>query len=265
MEEKDCKELKRSTLKLEEQLIELREDLSRIIEKIDKEKDRLFTYEEIESFNCYPPERRIKTPLEQVKRLQKYFPDFQCKVEIPRKLPEYAEGWLVLPKFSKISYSYNKSLILILDILLSERPDFLNGREGELEEDYLRLDGRTEKVISQLERVTEGDFLVIPVQLGRRHLGRSPRRAKILFNSNEFGLSPLEVATFLLTHSEWLTSEDDLGIDCIGGEYGPYNHGRFKNILCFYYLKGRLHLNDRWGGCPDKKFGAATGFLYQEI
>lgn len=261
MTEENLKKIKRSTLKLEEQLIELKKDLSEIIRKIEKQENRFFTLEEIESFHYYPPERRLKTPQEQLSCLRKYFPTLQFETEIPAKLPELAEGWLILPKFSRISRSYNRALALTLEFLTKERPNFLNGREGELGEDYLRLNDHTKEVITKLEKTTEGDFLVLPIQLGKRHLGRSSRRAKVLFDSKEFGLGPLEIAIFLLTHPEWLTNEDDLGIDCVGGEYGPYKHARFKNILCFYFLKGRLHFNDRWGGCPDERFGAATGFL----
>lgn len=254
-------QLKRKTLKLEEQLVELKKELSGIIKKLEKQENQFFRLEEIKSSYCYPPGREIKNCQEQVSRLRKYFPALQSKIVTPVKLPKLAEGWLVIPKLSKISSSYNEALEIILEMLAKERSDFLNGREGELSEDYLRLDAKTQKAITILEKTTEGDYLIIPVQLGSRHLGRSSRRAKILFESNEFGLGPLEIAVFLLTHPEWLTNENDLGIDCVGGEYGPYKHARFKNILCFYYLKGKLHLNDRWGGCPDEKFGAATAFL----
>lgn len=260
--EENLKKLKRSTLKLEESLVELKKDLVEIIKKLEKEEKQFFKLEEIPSSYQYPPDRKIRDIREQLTHLRKYFPDFRFKTSIPLILPEGAEGWLVVPKFSKIAPTYNKGLEKMLEILAKKRPDFLNGREEELGEEYLKLDNRTRMAIEILEETFKGDYIVIPVQMGRRYLGRSSRRAKVLFNSNEFGLGPLEVTVFLLTHPEWLTNEEDLGIDCVGGEYGPYKHARFKNILCFYYLKEKLHLNDRWGGCPDKKFGAATGFLF---
>ncbi len=105
-----------------------------------------------------------------------------------------------------------------------------------------------------------GDFLVFPSQFGMRHLGKSARQAHMDLSENEFGLGPLEIACFLLTHRDWLSSEDDLGIDCIGCEYGPYGHAFFKYIL-FFYFKKYLKFQERWCGCPDARFGPATGFL----
>jgi len=265
MSQEDLKKLKRKTIKLEEQLIEVRKALTEITKRLKKQENKFFELEEVTSSYTYPPDRKIEDVKNQLIHLEKHFPALHLGNTIPSVLPEYAEGWIVVPKFSKIASDYNDALEIALEILAKERPNFLNGREGELGKEYLRLNNRTVRGLEMLEKTAKGDYLLFPVQLGSRHLGRSPRRTKVLFESHEFSLGPFEIAVFLLTHPKWLTTEDDLGIDCAGGEYGPYKHARFKNILCFYYLKGKLHFNDRWGGCPDEKFGAATAFLPKKL
>lgn len=265
MKQEDLRRLKSRTIKLEEQLMEVRKSLTEIVSRLKRQEDKFFQLEEVISSYTYPPDRTINDVQGQLTRLKKYFPTLRLGNITSLTLPEYAEGWIVVPKFSKIASDYNSALEITLKILAKERPIFLNGREGEIGKEYLRLDNRTARAIEILNRTTKKDYLVFPVQLGGYYLGKSPRRVKVLLKPNEFGLGPFEIAIFLLTHPRWLTTEDDLGIDCVGGEYGPYKHGRFKNILCFYFLKNKLHLNDRWGGCPDRKFGAATGFLQKKF
>jgi hypothetical protein len=263
--EEEMRRLKRKVVKLEEQLIEIKENLIKILEKLKEQESEFFEIEEINSSYTYPPGREIASVQTQLTYLRKYFPSLQLKEKIPATLPEYAEGWLVVPKFSKIASDYNDALETALRILQKARPNFLNGRDGELGKEYLRLNDRTLKAIEILSETTKGDYLLLPIQLGCRYVGKSPRRVRALLQPNEFCLGPFEIAIFLLTHQKWLTTEDDLGIDCTGGEYGPYKHARFKNILCFYFLNNKLHLNDRWSGCPDKKFGTATAFLPKNL
>jgi len=265
VEREEIKRLKRRTIKLEEQLTEIKKDLIGIVRTLEKQENRFFELEEVDSLHAYPADRNIESIQVQLTRLKKYFPTLQLECAVSPRLPELAEGQILIPKFLKIASNYNEALEKVLEILAKERSDFLNGRDGELGENYLRLNNRTAMALEMLEKTKKGDYLLIPVQLGHRHLGKSSRRANVLFEPNEFGLGPFEIAIFLLTHPKWLTTENDLGIDCVGGEYGPYKHARFKNILCLYYLKGKLHFNDRWGGCPDEKFGAASAFLPKKV
>jgi hypothetical protein len=261
----ELRKLKRRVIKLEEQSIEIKEALIKIIKKLEEQESEFFEIEEVASSYTYPSDRKIESIHTQLIYLRKYFLSLQLKDPIPSTLPEYAEGWIVVPKFWKIAPDYNAALEIVLDLLHKVCPNFLNGRDGELSKEYLRLNDRTQRAIEMLSETTQGDYLLLPVQLGSRYVGKSPRRVRVLLQPNEFCLGPFEITIFLLTHSKWLTSENDLGIDCTGGEYGPYKHARFKNILCFYFLNNKLHLNDRWGGCPDKKFGTATAFLPKNL
>jgi len=236
MKQEDLRRLKRKTIKLEEQLMEIREILTETVSKLERQEDKFFQLEEVTSSYTYPPDREINDIQSQLTRLKKYFPALDLENVTSLSLPEYGEGWIVVPKFSKIASEYNSALEIALKILAKERPNFLNGREGEIGKEYLRLNKRTARAIEILNETTKKDYLVFPVQLGGCYLGKSPRRVKVLLKPNEFALGPFEIAIFLLTHPKWLTTENDLGIDCVGGEYGPYKHGRFKNILSFYFL-----------------------------
>ena len=230
-----------------------------------RKKGKKFEEEEVVSSMLYPAGRKIKTIQQQLLLLAGYFPSLKAKLSSVGKPPSAAEGWIVIPNYSVIALDYNQALETALDLLQKERPRLLNWRKGELGKNYLRLTRRTEKALHKLNKMNRGDYLVIPAQLGLRHLGRSARRTHILLETNEFGLGPFETTIFLLTHPEWLSTPDDLGIDCIGCEYTLYKHGYFKYILFFYFFGNSLRFGDRWCGCPDKKFGPVTGFLYQTI
>lgn len=228
-----------------------------------RKKGIYFGEEEVGSSMLYPAGRKIKTIQQQLLLLTEYFPSIKAEVSGMDELPDATERWVVVPRHSVIASDYNKALEIALDFLQRERPYFLNWRKGELGKDYLRLTRRTERALNKLNGAVLGDCLAIPAQLGLRHLGRSARRAHVLLKPNEFGLGPFETAIFLLTHPEWLSAPNDLGVDCIGCEYTPYGHGYFKYILFFYFSGDTLRFGDRWCGCPDRKFGPATGFLFQ--
>lgn len=170
------------------------------------------------------------------------------------------DGFIVIPNFLRIGLSYEQATETLLKFLALKRKNFFNCREGELGSDYLRPIERTRKALETLGSKCN-NFIVFPAQLGKRHLGKSARQAHMDLVGAEFGLGPFEIASFLLTHPQWLSAETDLGIDCIGCEYGPYQHGFYKYILFFYYFKKHLKFEERWCGCPDARFGPATGFL----
>ncbi len=220
-----------------------------------------FENEEIDSLTTYPVGHKIKSIQEQLALLKRYFPSLKVETQIPLQLPEIAEGWIVVPKFFRIATDYNEALRMAMDLLQRERPYLLNWRKGELGKGYLRLTNRTQRSLNKINEIAQGDYAVIPSQLGLRHIGRSARRTYALFKPNEFGLGPFEITIFLLIHPEWLSTPDDIGIDCVGCEYTLYRHGYFKYILFFYFFENNLRFGDRWCGCPDKKFGPATGFF----
>lgn len=204
---------------------------------------------------------KIKSPELQLASLKLLFPNLKSGLPKISKLPRSADGWLVMPKIDKIAKDYNNALVKVLKLLEASRPYFANYREGELDRNYLRLTSRTKKALGVLNDQYKGDFLIIPIQMGLKHMGRSARRDYVLMKDNEFGLGPLEIAVFLLSHTDWLSTNKDFGIDATGCEYGPYNHKVYKYFLFFYFFCGKLRFDTRWSGCPDRRFGPASGFL----
>jgi hypothetical protein len=222
-----------------------------------------FPEEEIKSNFNYPPNRFIRSTTDQVGSLINFFPELSWE-KFFENTCSLAEGLLILPKPNKIAYDYNHALQKVLDLLTKNHPLFLNCRRGELNHKYLRLTERTKYSLSICENEHSGNLYSIPIQLGMRHLGKSARQAYLSFEDNEFGLGPYEISIFLLTHPEWMSESADLGIDCIGCEYGPYGHGFFKYILFFYFNEVK-RFEGRWCGCPDVRFGPATGFCSKNV
>jgi len=225
--------------------------------------ESFFLEDKVSSKHHYPKNRIILPVIDQINALRKFFPALNYKKDhfLP-PLSTQAEGWLVLPKPRFIASSYNKALEKTLNLLNKERSYFLNCLCGELNTKYLQLTQRTKNFLSHLSAKSHDDLCFLQIQLGSRHIGKSARQAYFDFAENEFGLGPYEITIFLLSHSDWLSSSLDMGIDCIGCEYGPYKHGFFKYVLFFYFHK-ILKLEERWCGCPDARFGAATSFLIE--
>ncbi len=253
------KKFKRRMVKLEEERVEIRGELEEMVERLKQEEEKFFQTEEMDSSFSYPPGRKIQPIKKQAAILSEKFPELNYEKGSLPALPDAAEGWLIFPNPLKNFSDYRSALKNALSKLGSNR-DFVCGREKELGKKYIKLSKRFEKLLIKEKIITRGDFLLAPAQIGLKYVGCSPRRARALFEDNEYGLGPFEIAIFLLTHSDWLTKETDIGIDCAGMRYGPYGHRRFKSILCFYFLDDKLLLNDRWEGCPDTQFGTATAF-----
>lgn len=178
------------------------------------------------------------------------------------KLPEGADGLFVIPKPSKVACSYNDATVLMTKLMAQSREDWFNYQEGELGPKYLRLTGRTQRAIAKLEKETPGDFLVIPVQTGLRHRGRSVRRARVMFSSNEFGLGPYAVSTILLVNPERLQKDGDLSIYCAGCEYFSSVSNLFDSCPCFFWGVGRPEFSCIGAsGHSHRDCGSASGFL----
>ena len=111
------------------------------------------------------------------------------------------------------------------------------------------------------------DLLVVPAQFGRRHRGRSVRRARGVFASNEFGLGAFAIGCMLLTHPERLTDYDDLWIDlwidCPGDEYSPGADGRFGHVPSFDANGTRVEFGASWSGLVSDRCSSASAFLPQ--
>ncbi|OGY24149.1 MAG: hypothetical protein A2172_01225 [Candidatus Woykebacteria bacterium RBG_13_40_15] len=237
-----------------------------------------FWNEEIESSQGYPDGYRFKSAAGKLLALQSLHllgtDDYGSHVKelathYARNMPKGAEELLVCPKPSRakewgLTYSYNlplSSALIILDRAI--KPRFQNWWKDEQlgDTEMLRLTDKTAAALDKLEAETPGDYLVIPVQMGMRHRGRSARRAVACFAENEFGLGPLEVAYYLASCPERFVMWYDLGIICAGAECKDSPKGEFDGCPAFNEHQDRINLRYRRADEYSDLYGVATGFL----
>jgi len=209
----------------------------------------------------YPAGWCLKSVEQQLSVLNDFFPALALKAEAPGHLPAGAEGWLLVPKPSRVASTYHEALEKILSLTTGAGVGFLNSREGKLGPEYLRLVARTSQVLDKLESSTAGDYLVLAAQCGRRHRAKSVFQVRNSFHENEYGLGPFEITSLLLTHPERLTDYEHLGIDCPGCEYATNTGGNFSYSLSFSWGDEGLYFDCSATDGIAPGFGSASGFL----
>ncbi len=225
--------------------------------------------EEVESKYGYPQGFAVRPVCEQLLTLVNIFPGLDASKALAcskekRALPEGMDGLFAIPKWEKIAKTYNEAVEkVIVAIEKSGRP-FQNWRKGELNAKYLKRSERTEKAMAAISNKQDGDFIVIPAQLGMLHRGRSIRRAREVMKDKEFGLGAYEMGIILLTHPERLQAYENLWIDCPGDEYSPDAGGRFVDAPIFDFDVAGLHfVGGRWVSRAYEYYGSASGLLPQ--
>ena len=203
-----------------------------------------FAGEEVESSYGYLSGYTPKSVAEQVKILRELFPELGSIDQsiATQPLPANAEGFFVIPRWEKIAKTYGEAVEKVLALIEKTRNGtFRNYRKGQLGPQYLRQHARTVKMLQAVgEQQRDQDMLVLPAQFGLRHRGRSVRRARAVFTTNECGLGAFATGIMLLTHPERLQQLDDLWIDCAGNEYAPGADGKFSEAPYFGFLDGRV-------------------------
>jgi hypothetical protein len=151
----------------------------------------------------------------------------------------------------------------VLDLIKKQRKGkFHNWRENKLEEEYLRQHEHTVKKLEMLAEQQKGyDILVVAVQSGIKHRGRSVRRAREVFMANEFGLGAFEIGCILLVYPERLQHCYDLWIDCAGNEYAFDAVDDFSCVPCFGFYSGKVRFEISCFNCASVYRGSASGFL----
>ena len=224
-----------------------------------------FSDEERESSYVYPKGYTVKGITAQTNILRQLFSGigFADEKLAEQSLPPNAEGWFAIPRWQKVAKTYGEAVEKVLELIKQQhKGKFYNWREGKLGEQYLRQHERTVKKLQVLgDQQKDYDILVVPVQFGLRHRGRSVRRAREVFTANEFGLGAFEIGCMLLTHPERLVSYDDLWIDCAGNEYGPGADGDFSDAPFFDFGVGEVGFGADWFGHARSGYGSASGFL----
>lgn len=179
------------------------------------------------------------------------------------KLPQGAEHWFAIPRWQLIGKTYNEATAKAL-VKLGETRNFTNHLDGALGADRLKRSNRSTAMWKKVGAAQRGDILLVPAQFGRRHRGRSVRRAREVFGETEFGFGAYEVAIMLLTHPERFVAGDDLWVDCAGDEYDlEADAGRFLRAPDFGSGDDRVEFGARWAGFASAYDGAVSGFLPQ--
>lgn len=254
----------------------------RLIERGDKFQDGLlrlfaeltvsdlYANEEVPSSYGYPTAYAVKSLENQIAALKRAFPELRTASAIAfveetlpeLLLPEWAEEWFAFAWWEKIASTYGQALERMFGVIASTRK-FTNYRGGKLDPEYLRQSAQAIAAWEEIRATQHGDILIVPAQFGKRHAGRSVRRAREVFLGNEFGLGSFAVACMLLTHPERLVSYDDLWIDCAGDEYSPGADGRFGRAPYFYFHDGKVEFDTHWLVDAYEFYGSASAFLPQ--
>ena len=222
-----------------------------------------FSNEEVASSYAYPKGYRVKGITEQTNILRQLFPGvgFADEKIVEQPLPPYAEGWFAIPKWETMAATYNEAVEKVL-AMIGQKRKFYNYREDALRADRLRQHARTANMFQKLgDEQKDHDIIVLPAQFGLRHRGRSVRRAREVFTSNEFGLGAFAVGIMLLTHSEREIQREQLHVYCPGDEYSTVADGRFSGAPVFDFDDGRVRFSTRWVSGADGDYGSASGFL----
>jgi hypothetical protein len=199
--------------------------------------------------------------------------EFTTKVLPTLTLPEGAEGWFAIlsvdalasrffPEIIDPADRYCRAVQLVLNKVGSSRT-FKNYREGQITSEYLRMHARTANAMATLQESQKGDILVGAFQLGMCHRGRSVRRAREVFVSNEYGLGSLMGCSIALTHPERFVRCEELDMDLSGDEFAPDGDGQFGKAPFLGFDDGGLEFSTRDCGSRFDFYGSASGFLPQ--
>ena len=233
--------------------------------------------EEVRAAYGYPKEYKGPKPIaDQVKAIAEIFGlDPALALEYAKKLPvlpEGAEGWFAIPSVDALAQKhfpevtdpaekYCRALQLVHQKIAASR-SFYNYRDGQIDTAHIKVSTRTLEAFKKIAEQQKGDILIIAAQLGKRHGGRSVRRAREVFVTNEYGLTSVAVGSIVLVHPERLVRWEELDMDCSGDEFSGDGFGRFGRAPYFvFHDEARfdaLDVSGAGGFC-----GSSSGFAPQ--
>lgn len=188
-------------------------------------------------------------------------------------LPEGAEGWFAIPKVSAVAKKQFPAItdkaeqyceaVKLVHTKLADGRSFYNYRNGEIVPSKLRQHARTVDFLEHMEAEQQGDILIIAVQYGMRHHGKSVRRARETFASNEFGLGAFAIGCMALVHPERYVRWEELDTDCAGDEFAPGAVGAFSEAPLFHFGVGGLKFVTRDVSDARDVYGSVSGFVPQ--
>lgn len=258
---------------------ELKAGIAKLIEALSATNQ--FASEEVRSNYSYPNGHSVLALSKQIDILAKIFNlslgDTIAFVEnvLPKlKLPEGAEGWFAVPSVDAVAKQffpevtdpaekYCRCVDLVLEKLGSSRK-FYNYRTGQITPARLQRVERTVQMLAEIAKVQTGDILIIPAQFGKRHAGKSVRRAREVFKANEFGFGAFEGGCMLLTHPEREQLWEQLHMDLPGDKFDdPGDVQRFANAPIFHFNDGKLKFDMDWFSDAHERYGSVSGFSPQ--
>ena len=240
-----------------------------------------FANEEVKSSYKYPKEYKGPKPLsQQIDALAKIFglslgytSEFVEKVLPALTLPDGAEGWFAIPSVDALAARFfpevkdpQKRLCAASNLVLAkigESRTFQNYRAGQLTPDRFRLNARTAHALDVLAEQQKGDIWIVGGSFGKRHAGRSVRRAREVFVGQEFGGHTVAAGSMLLTHPERLISYDDLRMDIPGDEFDPDADGSFGGAPLLVFVGDGVGFGTGWVDGPYGGCGSVSLFLPQ--
>lgn len=228
-----------------------------------------FAHEEVESSYAYPKEYKGPKPIaDQIKVITKIFDlDPASALEYAKNLPQLpdgAEGWFAIPRWEKIAPTYGEAVQKVLAMIASKR-EFYDYSFGWIAE-CLRQHAKTAKMFQKLgDEQKDYDILVVPAQFGLRYRGRSVRRAREVFQANEFGLGAFAIGIMLLTHPEREVRWEQLHVYCAGDEFAPAGFGSFSSAPLFGFAEDTVCFDAYWFGNVYEHYGSASAFLPSDL
>lgn len=234
--------------------------------------------EVVNSNYTYPKEYKgLKDINQQIKKLGELFGlDTKKALEFAKSLPtlpEGAEGWAAIPKVSAVAKKHFAAItdpaqqycevVKMVHSKLAESRSFYNWRENQITPAQIRQHPRTLSFLEQLETEQEGDIIIIAIQYGMRHRGKSVRRARETFAGNEFGLGAFAVGCMALVHPERYVRWEELETDCAGDEFADSAGKAFSYCPSFRFRDGRLRFGASGASDADEGYGSVSAFVPQ--
>ncbi len=237
--------------------------------------------QQVDSTWAYPPEYQgPKDFPQQVEILLGILPGLDPELalrwynDIYAKLvvPDWVEGVFAVPSESALkrlfhpeatdrATAYCSSVQLLLGKISKSR-SFYNYRDGQIDPAHL---WRTERTIEMLDRLIEmqggSDIIVLPIQLGLRHRGRSVLRARECFEAQEFGAGSLEASTITLTHPERFVRWEQLHMDLPGDDFSSEADGQADKAPYLNFNDGKVKFNAFRVDNPYEYYGSVSCWL----
>ena len=253
---------------------ELQDGIAKLIAELSVSNQ--YANEEVRSSYTYPKEYKGPKPIaDQIKALAKIFDlDPSHAIEFAKNLPalpEGAEGWFAIPSVDALAKKHFPEVtdptqkycqaVQLVHAKIADSRSFYNYREGQITPAQLRVHARTAHALDLIAEKQKGDILIVAAQLGMRHRGKSVRRAREVFMTNEFGLGSLAVGSIVLTHPERLVRWEELDMDCSGDEFSPEADGVFAHAPDLVFHDDGLGFDTDHIGDYDADCRSVSAFL----